>query len=58
MAKGTKRRKQLAQKKARKAERFKPARNGVGNSAYAMKKRAQARGNYSPGSPFRHIEED
>lgn len=50
--KGTKRRKQLAEKKARRAARYVPSHNGVGSSEFAKKERQQRRGNFSRRSPF------
>ncbi len=58
MSKSTKRNKELIEKKRRKAARFVPARNGVGNSKYAKKAQAQKRGKFSPRSPFRVVEDN
>jgi hypothetical protein len=51
--KSEKRKKLLAEKKARKLAGYKKP----GNSKYALKRKAQARGKYSPRSPFHAVED-
>lgn len=55
-SKSAKRQKAQEQKRAEKAMRFRRSADGDSNSVYALKHKAQRRGQFSPRSPFRSVE--